>query len=64
MLSKSSVSFYAQDQHGYTHSILIAEDVPTYPTASNSVLLSLAAFISWKYPNLPHPHYPSLPLNY
>lgn len=40
----------------------ICDKIGTFPSASNSVILSLAAYLTWKHPNLKHPKYPEFEL--
>ena len=63
MLQNSSVALYAQDQSGMTRVVTLVDQIPTFSSASNSVVLSAAAYISWKYPTLQHPAYPGFDLS-
>ncbi len=63
MLKSSSVSFVAQDREGMTHIAPVVSSVQTFTSACNSVVLSAAAYIAWKYPTLQHPWYPNFDLS-
>lgn len=57
MLSASTLAFVhrtPQTQIVY----YLGLTVPTFHSASNSVILSLAAYITWKFPYLSHPELP------
>lgn len=59
MLQSSSISFVAQNLLGNTEVVSVVSSIPTFTSASNSVVLSSAAYIAWKYPTLQHPWYPN-----
>ena len=63
MLTHSSVCFTCQTEDGDTHVSHLVKNLPTFSTASNSVVLSAAAFIAWKYPCLENPCYPFVDLS-
>lgn len=55
MLRTCKVAFVAQMEPNKFYTFKIAELIPTFEVASNSVLLSTAAYIVKEFPNLPHP---------
>lgn len=63
MLKSSSVSFVAQNLQGNSEVISVVSNLPTFTSASNSVVLSAAAYIAWRYPTLKHPLYPTQDLS-
>ena len=63
MLKSSSVSFAALNRQGDTEVVSVVCGLPTFTSASHSVVLSAAAYISWRYPTLQHPWYPSQDLS-
>ena len=40
--------------------LYLGSDIETFPAASNSVILSTAAYIVWRFPTLPPPVHMSL----
>lgn len=60
MLSASSLAFVVKGTNNTSTSFRVCSDVETFPSASNSVILSMAAYLTWKYPNLIHPLYPEI----
>lgn len=57
MLRHSTFAFTSQLSNGSFAFYHLGEIIPTFYTASNSVILSLASYITWKFPNLKHPNY-------
>ena len=59
MLTHAKVAFLLPPHNNHTIALKMKHSVPTYPAASNSVILSLAAYFGYMFPELPHPSHPN-----
>ena len=52
MLRFASIAFIQAKENQQIRVLKLQEPIKVFPSASNSAILSLAAFLVWKYPTL------------
>ena len=57
MLTHAKLAFLLPTHNNQTIVLKLKRPISTFPSASNSVVLSLAAYLLWTFPDLPHPEH-------